>query len=243
MNTLYLPYGAYELKATYQRNLIIAVIIMTLLLVSAMMVVSEVVTDDQQPPNKTEEGKDDGKGITIFDTVTYIIKKETTVDVAKPKGMSGETGIPTPVPDDEIPAENENITLQEEIDEPYFYGEVSDVSRGGSVGGKGSGFVHNDIPKPTSFIPLEIYPEIIYKHTPEYPRLAKQAGITGTVWINVLLDEEGNVIDAIIAKSSGIKSLDEAALKAAYKNKFKPGIQNGRPVKVWVTYLVEFKLD
>ena len=84
---------------------------------------------------------------------------------------------------------------------------------------------------------------MVYQNTPDYPRLAKQAGITGTVWMKVLIDEEGNVLKAIIAKSSGTASLDEAALKASYGNKFSPGIQNGRPVKVWVTYPVEFKLE
>ena len=33
---------------------------------------------------------------------------------------------------------------------------------------------------------------------------------------------------------------EEAAVKAAYKCRFKPAIQNGRPVAVWVSYQVEF---
>ena len=56
------------------------------------------------------------------------------------------------------------------------------------------------------------------------------------------MDEEGAVRQAIVGKTSGVNSLDEAAVKAAYKCKFKPGIQNNRPVKVWVTYKVEFEL-
>jgi TonB family protein len=98
-------------------------------------------------------------------------------------------------------------------------------------------------PNPDEFIPLEIKPEMIHQNPPDYPRDAKKAGITGTVWVKELVDEEGNVIKAIVSKSSGSISLDDAALKAAFKNKFKPGIQKGRPVKVWVTYPVEFKLD
>jgi len=99
------------------------------------------------------------------------------------------------------------------------------------------------LPAPDEFVPVEIYPEMIYQHQPDYPRLAKQAGITGTVWVKALVNEEGNVLKAIVAKSSGTVSLDEAAVEAAKKNKFKPGIQNGRPVKVWVTYPVEFTLE
>ncbi len=93
-----------------------------------------------------------------------------------------------------------------------------------------------------TLVPLEVQPKIVYNHTPDYPRLAKQAGITGTVWVKALVDEAGKVLKAIVARSSGTVSLDEAAVKAAYKNKFTPGIQEGKPVKAWVTYPVEFSL-
>ena len=36
---------------------------------------------------------------------------------------------------------------------------------------------------------------------------------------------------------------DDAAIEAAYKCKYKPAIQNGRPVAVWVSYQVEFVLE
>ena len=42
---------------------------------------------------------------------------------------------------------------------------------------------------------------------------------------------------------SGIEMLDESALKAAYKCRFKPAEQDGKPVAVWVTYKVVFDLD
>jgi TonB family protein len=58
-----------------------------------------------------------------------------------------------------------------------------------------------------------------------------------------LVDKDGNVRDALVLKSSGTASLDEAAVEASYDCKFKPGIQNGRPVACWVTYRVEFVLD
>ncbi len=99
------------------------------------------------------------------------------------------------------------------------------------------------LPAPDEFVPVEIYPEMIYYAEPEYPRLARQAGITGTVWVKALVDEEGKVLRAIVAKSSGTACLDEAAIEAASKCRYKPGIQNGRPVKVWVTYAVEFILE
>ncbi len=92
-------------------------------------------------------------------------------------------------------------------------------------------------------VPVQIMPEMIYEETPEYPRLARQAKITGTVWVHALIGEDGNVLKANVSKSSGTVSLDEAAVKAAFKNKFKPAIQGGHVVKTWVTYPVKFSLD
>jgi TonB family protein len=46
-----------------------------------------------------------------------------------------------------------------------------------------------------------------------------------------------------VAKSSGSNvGFDEAAVEAALQCIYKPAIQNGQPVAVWVTYPVEFKL-
>jgi len=100
------------------------------------------------------------------------------------------------------------------------------------------------LPKPDEFVPVEIPAEMIHEEPPEYPRLAKQAGIEAIVWIKVLVDKNGNVRDAMVLKSSGSKAgFDEAALEAAYKSKFKPGIQNGQPVAIWLSYKVEFRLS
>jgi len=88
-----------------------------------------------------------------------------------------------------------------------------------------------------------VYPEMIYQERPEYPRLAKSAGLTGTVWVKVLVDKDGTVRQAMVGKSSGTQALDEAAVAVAPKNKFKPGIQNGRPVACWATYRVDFNLE
>ena len=102
--------------------------------------------------------------------------------------------------------------------------------------------IEDYIPSPDEFVAVEVEPEFIHKETPEFPRLAKQAGITGTVVVKMLVDETGNVLKVILAKSSGTQALDDAALGAAEKCKFSPAIQNGRPVKVWVTFPYEFVL-
>ncbi len=45
------------------------------------------------------------------------------------------------------------------------------------------------------------------------------------------------------AQACFAQALDDAAVASAYKYKYKPAIQNGRPVGLWVSYKVDFKLN
>lgn len=118
---------------------------------------------------------------------------------------------------------------------------------GGSRGEGGSGqvgAVYDELLPPIdSFIPVEEPPELIYSVLPEYPRWAKESGIEGQVIIKALVSKEGDVLDAVVFVSSENTLLDEAALAVARKYKYRPAIQNRRPIAVWVTYKVDFKLD
>ncbi len=99
------------------------------------------------------------------------------------------------------------------------------------------------LPQPDEFVPVEVPPVMIYCATPDYPRLAYQAGIEGVVWVQALVDKHGVVREAQVGKSSGTVALDEAAVRAAYLCRYTPGIQNGRPIACWVSYRVEFVID
>ena len=66
--------------------------------------------------------------------------------------------------------------------------------------------------------------------TPEYPVIARQAGASGSVTVQVTVDEEGNVISA--NAMSGHPLLRAAAVAAAQKAKFSPTRLNGELVKV-----------
>jgi len=102
----------------------------------------------------------------------------------------------------------------------------------------------NYLPAPDEFVPVEQLPEMIYEEVPVYPELAKKVGMETELWIKCLVDKNGEVIKAMILKSSGNKeNFDRAALDAAYKNKFKPALQNSQPVAVWITYKVDFVLS
>jgi protein TonB len=99
-----------------------------------------------------------------------------------------------------------------------------------------------ELPSPDDFVVVEAYPEMIYQHQPVYPEDARKASIEGTVFLRTLVNREGSPLQVDITKSSGNLLLDSAALEAAQKCRFKPAIQNGRPVAIWITYSTTFKL-
>lgn len=65
---------------------------------------------------------------------------------------------------------------------------------------------------------------------PVYPEAAKQAGITGSVKVEVTIDEQGKVIEA--EATEGPKELREAAVEAARKARFEPVRLHGAGIKV-----------
>ena len=78
---------------------------------------------------------------------------------------------------------------------------------------------------------------------PRYPSLARKRGQQGTVWIDVVLDDDGEQLDVDIFQSSGVRQLDRAALVAVQKWKFIPHQVNSISVASHLRIPVEFSLD
>ncbi|MEA2077897.1 MAG: energy transducer TonB [Candidatus Marinimicrobia bacterium] len=76
-----------------------------------------------------------------------------------------------------------------------------------------------------------------------YPEIAKEAGIEGTVYVQSYIDEKGVVQNCVINKGLPGTGLDEAAMDAIKKTKWKPAVQRDRSVGVWIAIPVTFKLN
>ncbi len=76
----------------------------------------------------------------------------------------------------------------------------------------------------------------------EYPREAYNAGVQGRVYVQFVVDENGRVQDAKIARGLPM-GCNEAALRAVQRVRFKPGLVDGNPVKVRQTLFVNFTID
>lgn len=86
-------------------------------------------------------------------------------------------------------------------------------------------------------------PILIYQGNPSYPPEAQQKNITGKVEVKLLISEKGKVIKTLIDKSSGFSLLDEAASNYCGNLFFKPASVNQKPIKIWMSLVVNYKID
>lgn len=77
----------------------------------------------------------------------------------------------------------------------------------------------------------------------DYPTIAVENGIQGKVYVYFVIDENGNVTNASIARGVD-PSLDKEALRVINSlPKWKPGKQRGKPVKVSYNVPINFQLQ
>jgi len=81
----------------------------------------------------------------------------------------------------------------------------------------------------------------IYKPEPEYSEEARKAKFQGTVMLAIVVDTDGKAKNIQVVRSLGM-GLDEKAVEAVAKWRFKPGYKDGRPVPVKANVEVNFRL-
>jgi protein TonB len=157
-----------------------------------------------------------------------------TVTVAAPTAAP-TAGIPLPTEEEQI-QEEQTIATQEELSQSIGAGET---------GGTGDSLViappSDALPAYGEYVYVEEFPEAITKVTPEYPDLARQSSMEGTVVVQALVGKDGRVKDTKIAKSNPV--FDQAAEKAVKQYVFKPALSNNKPVAVWVAVPIRFVLN
>jgi len=74
-----------------------------------------------------------------------------------------------------------------------------------------------------------------------YPLLAKKQGIEAIVYLELYIDQKGNIRHIKIVKDPGF-GFGEAAFNAFKDIKCTPGLANGIPVPTFIRYPIQFKL-
>ena len=106
------------------------------------------------------------------------------------------------------------------------------------------GFNPASIPDPEEFIEVDDIPEPAYEQAPEYPPEAQEKGITGSVTVQAFVGDDGRIKKVQITKCKPRNiGFEQAALDAAFKNRYKPAKNKGKAVGVWIAYKVNFTLE
>jgi protein TonB len=98
---------------------------------------------------------------------------------------------------------------------------------------------------PTPVAPPKVIPassvEYLVPPTLVYPRLSEKTGERGRVMVRVFIDTAGLPQNVQVNASSGYARLDEAAVAAVRKARFKPYTENGQPSSGWAVVPANFE--
>jgi protein TonB len=151
------------------------------------------------------------------------VEVKTRPAVAKPKPVADELAV-----EETIATSEEMSAMTTTTTQDLGAGDSLVVDTGGGL------------PGPEDYVAYEKEPELVSPPEPEYPEIAREAGVEGTVLVRVLVGEDGFVKDMVIIQS--VPMLDDAAASAAQTAVFKPALQKDKPVAVWMVIPIEFQL-
>ena len=227
-------YGMRELRQLYKKYAMTGLIVATLLhaIVIGGYYLMQILNEDDEPTMTVRITKYSELGpppsITDAEAAPQV---QVEVPVAKPT-----IGVPVPVPDAEVSPE-QTIATQTEMS-AVVSPVTSDIGSGTQI--EQDIRIQDD--DPADFVPVEKQPNPIKQVAPEYPEIARRAGVEGTVWVKILVDKEGKSKKAVIQKSDA-EIFNEPAIAAALQWVFTPAIMNNGPVAVWASVPFHFKLN
>ena len=86
-------------------------------------------------------------------------------------------------------------------------------------------------------------PVVVKEVKPKYTPAAMEAKVQGSVWLECVVGETGDIVDVKVTKSLDREyGLDQAAIDAAGQWKFKPARKDGKPVAARITLELTFTL-
>jgi protein TonB len=170
-------------------------------------------------------------------------KQEQKTQQIKPQTKSVELVAPKNIPEEKPREPQEPEPSSDNGDE--------DGVDGGVVGGVVGGIIGGALnappqPPPSPLQPTYQTPDIIKKRRiagrePEYPRIARLAGIESLIVVKIYITSEGAVGEIQFLKSD--PNFDQAVRDAIKTWKFTPHTINGTPVGTYTVYKFVFKLE
>ena len=123
------------------------------------------------------------------------------------------------------------------------YNDEGELVKGVSYDSLGNRFEYSEVmvnPFPSKG--LDGYYRFLAKNM-KYPKAARKNGIQGRVYVQFVVDKEGDTIDVVAVKGISKECDEEAVRVISMMEKWKPGLQRGQPVKVRMVLPILFKLN
>jgi len=161
--------------------------------------------------------------------------------------INGQLRTPTKIPN------KVQMIKEEEAPPDLGAGGVPGGVPGGIPGGSTGGVMGGILSSANAAVPKVATPQrvrvssgvstglLIKKVTPNYPQLAKQARIQGSVVLQAEISKEGTIQNLQLI--SGHPMLAPAAIEAVKQWRYKPYLLNGEPVAVETQVVVNFSLS
>lgn len=234
-NSATLPYGMKELRGLYRKYATIGLSISAAIHMAIVggYYAAQYFGEEEEPTMMVRIMKYSELGpppsITNAEAAPQV---SVSVPVARPT-----VGVPVPVPDAEVSPEQTIATQQEmsAVQSPVGEGD-------GDAGIQIEQDIRIEDEAPPDFVPYEKGPVPVKIIQPEYPEIAKRAGVEGKVFVKVWVDKEGKPKKALIIKSDA-EIFNEPATEAAMQWLFTPAMMNNGPVAVWVSLPFVFKIN
>jgi protein TonB len=153
------------------------------------------------------------------------------IERPKPRKKKKTIPVPDPTPDDPEPI----VLVESEVDETEDLLDIDGVlgiPEGPPDGREGAMALSGNIAPPVK----------IFSPSPLYTEDARRAGIQGVVILEAVVDAEGSVRNVKILKGLPM-GLEQAAVDAVKKWKFKPATLNGKPVAVYYNLTINYRLQ
>lgn len=246
-------YGGYELRKTYPQRMRNAGIFLLAfgLLAFAYNVFAHRAKTVKAPPPMPKE---------------VVLAPPPPIDETKPPPPPPPSAPPPPVKptvqftppvvkEDQEVQEDEKPAEKEELKEAAAGAQTAEGDPNGidpgiiDKPGTGTGAVEAGPPPPQIFTYVEqqpAFPGDVSAYLSEhisYPEAARNAGKEGRVVVKFVVNEDGSISDVQVLRGFGFGSEEEAKRVVAGMPKWKPGKQNGRPVKVYFSLPITFQLE
>jgi len=179
-----------------------------------------------------------------------LVPKVEAPDIIRDVFLPEKEKIPKPPPPIKVPVVKPHTvttapTVKREVIDPQPQPDTEIVMPTGDLPATVPTVATATTPGPTLDGPvMGVQLEYLSAPPPKYPREDLIARREGTVMLQVLVGVDGKPLEVTIQRSSGTRSLDEAARRFVLKNwTFRPAMRDGQPVQAIGLVPIDFRLD